>query len=99
MLPDTSMTLDEDVAQDHYAPDNITTSTHHPSPISSVRTPPDFPAAVHLQHYQKQFGKKLDSAGAAVCFDHDSAGEVLAYHAGFETVQDPFGLDASLFSI
>jgi hypothetical protein len=99
MLPDTSMALDEEGAQDRYAPDNITTATHHSSPISSVRTPPDFPAAAHMQHHQQQFGKKLDSAGAAVCFDLYSAGEVLAYHAGFEIAQDPFGLDASLFSI
>jgi hypothetical protein len=99
MLPGNSVPLDEEGARDHNVPDNTTTATHHSSPISSVRTPPDLPAAVHMQHHQQQFCEKLDGVGAAACFDLDSAGEVLVYHARFEVVQDPFGLDASLFSI
>jgi hypothetical protein len=83
--------------QDQYAPDNITTATHS-SPISMVRTPPDFTTVLHGQH--QQFAKQLDSAPA--CFDLDEApgaGELHVYHAGFEMLQDPFGIDASLFSI
>ena len=104
---------DVDVGPDQYAADkfDITTATHS-SPISTVRTPPDFPsaAAAHMQHQHHRFAKQLDtSSGATACFDLDSAldaasvaGELGAYHpeaAGFEMVCDPFGLDASLFSI
>jgi hypothetical protein len=96
MLPSDTMALDDD-GQDHYAPDNINTATHS-SPISTIRTPPDFSAAVHMQH--QQFAKQLDGA---TCFDLDSVvsvtGSLHPYQTGFEMAQDPFGLDASLFSI
>jgi hypothetical protein len=98
MLPGVTHALDDDM-QDHYAADSITTATHS-SPISTVRTPPDFPAAAgHAQH-KHRFTKQLD--GASAYFDLDEASveaAVLAYHAGFGMGQDPFGLDASLFSI
>lgn len=93
MLSGATATVDEDGA-DLYAPDNVTTAAHS-SPISTVRTPPDFSAAVHMQHHQHQFVKQLDGVGAdAACFDPEEA-----YHSGFGMAQDPFGLDASLFSI
>jgi hypothetical protein len=119
MLPSCSNTHalddddDDDDGADQYAPDkfDITTATHS-SPISTVRTPPDFPsaAATRMQHQHHGFAKQLDTSnGATACFDLDSAldaasvaGELGAYHpgaAGFEMVCDPFGLDASLFSI
>mgnify|MGYP003622965021 CR=1 FL=1 len=85
---------DAAAGQDNYGPpDNATIGTHHSSPISTVRTPPDFsPPVGHVQ----QFGKQLAAAPAA-CYDMDEA--AVAYHGGFGMVQDPFGLDASLFSI
>jgi hypothetical protein len=93
MLPGDMHALDEDAA------DRVPTATHS-SPISTVRTPPDFSnAAVH----QHQFAKQLDSGGVSFDFDSASvAGELGAYHpaaAGYEMMCDPFGLDASLFSI
>jgi hypothetical protein len=105
LLPPGTLALDDDgsAVQDQYAPDsNIAVSaTHHSSPVSIVRTPPDFSAVGMLgqHHHHQQFRKQLDGGDvAAACFDLGEAGEVLAYHAGFE-IQDPFGLDASLFSI
>jgi hypothetical protein len=91
--------LDDD-GQDHCAPDSVTTATHS-SPISTVRTPPDFcPAVAHVQHQHHGFAKQLDTrSGGTACFDLDEAAELHAYHARFEMAPDPFGLDASLFSI
>jgi hypothetical protein len=102
---------DDDNAQDHYAPDkfDIITATHS-SPISAVRTPPDFSAtAAYVQHQHPGFDKQPYTTSGTACFDLDSAldaatvaGGLGAYHPGvteFEMVCDPFGLDASLFSI
>jgi hypothetical protein len=97
---------DNDDGADQYVLDkfDITTATHS-SPISTVRTPPDFPSttAVHAQHQHHRFAKQLDtSSSATACFDLDSALDAASVElgaAGSEMVCDPFGLDASLFSI
>lgn len=89
---------------DRYQPgsDNITTATHTTSsPISAIRTPDDYPALSHLHMQQQQFVKQLEGA----CFDLNAA-DVHSYsHAHAAAARfgmvpnDPFGLDASLFSI
>jgi hypothetical protein len=86
-----------------------TTSTS--SPISAVRTPPDYSASMQIQH--PQFAKQLENAA----FDLDAASQAdtlhsyhgryhghAGHHVGAARVEmvvpnDPFGLDASLFSI
>lgn len=86
---------------DRYQTDSGTTVSHS-SPISVARTPSYSSTVAHMQHHA-QFAKLLDGA----CSDLDDTtvvGSLNPYHthvdAGFEVVpHDPFGLDASLFSI
>ncbi len=97
-----SLDTDDDAGHDHYASDNVAAATHLSSPISTVRTPPDFSAAALMPlQQQRHFAKQLEGPEARVaCYAIDnSSGEVLAYQAGLEILHDPFGLDASLFSI
>jgi hypothetical protein len=95
--------------------DNSTTATHattssSPSSASTVPTPPDFSAVQHagmIQQQHQQFAKQLEGACFSLDVDAQSVARSMhSFHshahagAGFEMVpNDPFGLDASLFSV